>query len=309
MTTQTRENRLPPAGVGWRLPRSTPSPEVLRYSSGSSSSRPSPGSASRKGKRLIRIWLNPASWISRKCSSLNRPRLGSLPNRVVADHVHATGPAGDSARKGSIAVVLACTRTASGSAAAVSGTNGPGRTAATASNATQHAQFICFSANGPAHLHHSTPSNLLYRADCRMWDRKAVLTSSFRVADLVHCYGESFAPGEPVPEMPLFYDPDWYINLPLDATYTAAYQGVPRRWKIVIEAVARIRHPSFWHGQGAVRTFPQGGLMIGKQIVSMRVIQRGIWAVWERPAGRFLGDRLILKNVHVAVNPFPGLRL
>jgi hypothetical protein len=67
---------------------------------------------------------------------------------------------------------------------------------------------------------------------------KPLSTSSFRVADMVHCYGESFAPGEPVPEMPLFYDPDWYINLPLDATYAAAYEGVPRRWKSVIEAVA-----------------------------------------------------------------------
>jgi len=67
---------------------------------------------------------------------------------------------------------------------------------------------------------------------------KPLSTSSFRVADLVHCYGESFAPGEPIPEMPLFYDPDWYINLPLDATYAAAYQGVPRRWTSVIEAIS-----------------------------------------------------------------------
>jgi len=38
--------------------------------------------------------------------------------------------------------------------------------------------------------------------------------------------------------MPLFYDPDWYINLPLDATYAAGYEGVPRRSKSVIEAVS-----------------------------------------------------------------------
>jgi hypothetical protein len=59
--------------------------------------------------------------------------------------------------------------------------------------------------------------------------------ASFRVADRIQCYAEAFAPGEPVPELPLFYDPDWYVNLPLEATYMAAYEGVPRRWKRVIE--------------------------------------------------------------------------
>jgi len=62
--------------------------------------------------------------------------------------------------------------------------------------------------------------------------------AAFRVADRVSCYAEPFAPGEIVPELPLFYDPDWYVNLPLDATYAAAYAGVPRRWKRVIEETA-----------------------------------------------------------------------
>lgn len=70
------------------------------------------------------------------------------------------------------------------------------------------------------------------------WPRGKPLTaSSFQVADLVYCYGESFSSAEPVPEMPLFYEPDWYVNLPLDVTYAAAYEGVPRRWRRVIEAV------------------------------------------------------------------------
>lgn len=64
---------------------------------------------------------------------------------------------------------------------------------------------------------------------------KSLSAASFRVADRIRCYAEPFAADEPIPELPLFYDPDWYVNLPLDATYAAAYEGVPRRWKQVIE--------------------------------------------------------------------------
>jgi|SRR6185437_9586158 len=65
---------------------------------------------------------------------------------------------------------------------------------------------------------------------------KRLSAASFRIADRIQCYAEPFAAGESVPELPLFYDPDWYVNLPLEKTYMAAYAGVPRRWKRVIEA-------------------------------------------------------------------------
>ncbi len=64
---------------------------------------------------------------------------------------------------------------------------------------------------------------------------KPLSAASFRVVDRVGCYAEAFAPGEAVPEMPLFYDPDGYVTLPLEQTYAAAYEGVPRRWRRVIE--------------------------------------------------------------------------
>lgn len=65
---------------------------------------------------------------------------------------------------------------------------------------------------------------------------KLLSATSFRVADRLRCYGEPFTLGDAAPEVPLFYDPDWYVNLPLAPTYAAAYEGVPRRWKRVIEA-------------------------------------------------------------------------
>ena len=41
--------------------------------------------------------------------------------------------------------------------------------------------------------------------------------------------------GALLPDMPLFIAPGWYINVPLEATYLAAWRGVPERWRRVIE--------------------------------------------------------------------------
>jgi len=46
---------------------------------------------------------------------------------------------------------------------------------------------------------------------------------------------EPLGTGQPLRDMPLFLTPDKYINVPLEATYLAAWRGVPNRWKRVIE--------------------------------------------------------------------------
>jgi hypothetical protein len=46
---------------------------------------------------------------------------------------------------------------------------------------------------------------------------------------------ETIAVGEPVPDMPLFLDPEGYILVPLEATYRSAWDTVPARWQRVIE--------------------------------------------------------------------------
>jgi hypothetical protein len=51
----------------------------------------------------------------------------------------------------------------------------------------------------------------------------------------VTCYVEPTAVGAVLIPMPLFLDPTHYVNVPLESTYQAAYEGVPRRWKQVIE--------------------------------------------------------------------------
>lgn len=51
-------------------------------------------------------------------------------------------------------------------------------------------------------------------------------------------YFEPTAVGLPLVDMPAFLTPDLYVNVPLESTYQAAWRGVPRRWKEVIEAAA-----------------------------------------------------------------------
>jgi hypothetical protein len=49
-------------------------------------------------------------------------------------------------------------------------------------------------------------------------------------------YVEPVAVGDLLPEMPLFLAPEQYINVPLEATYLAAYQGVPRYYRAILES-------------------------------------------------------------------------
>ena len=61
--------------------------------------------------------------------------------------------------------------------------------------------------------------------------------AAYRVSDGVTAYVEPVAVGQALPEMPLFFTPDRYVNVPLAETYAAAYAGVPKRWRRVIEGV------------------------------------------------------------------------
>jgi hypothetical protein len=51
----------------------------------------------------------------------------------------------------------------------------------------------------------------------------------------VDVYLEHLAVGGVLPEMPLFLRPDRYVNVPLEATYQAAYGGMPAFWRDVLE--------------------------------------------------------------------------
>jgi len=60
---------------------------------------------------------------------------------------------------------------------------------------------------------------------------KPLTLASYVAMPIGTAYVEPMAVGDVLPEMPLFLDEGHYVNMPLEATYMAAFQGVPRRWK------------------------------------------------------------------------------
>jgi hypothetical protein len=65
-------------------------------------------------------------------------------------------------------------------------------------------------------------------------DHPATL-ASYATGLPVEIFVEHVAFGAPLPEMPLFLRPDRYINVPLEPTYQAAYEGMPAFWREVLE--------------------------------------------------------------------------
>jgi hypothetical protein len=59
--------------------------------------------------------------------------------------------------------------------------------------------------------------------------------SAFSAGWLKRVYVEGTGVGRELIEMPLFLEPEIYINVPLEETYRLAYRGVPQRWKRVLE--------------------------------------------------------------------------
>lgn len=63
---------------------------------------------------------------------------------------------------------------------------------------------------------------------------KPLTLAAYTAGLQVKSYVEPFAVGDVLSEMPLFLDAGHYVNTPLEATYQAAWEGVPQRWRRVI---------------------------------------------------------------------------
>ena len=65
------------------------------------------------------------------------------------------------------------------------------------------------------------------------------LTLAAYVADSpVQAYLEHLAVGNVMPQMPLFLDPEYYINVPLETTYQSTWRGTPEPWRQALETAA-----------------------------------------------------------------------
>src|SRR5262245_30888642 len=54
----------------------------------------------------------------------------------------------------------------------------------------------------------------------------------------LRAFVEPVAVGDTLPDMPLYLEPDAYVNVPLERTYQTAFAAVPRRWRRVLEGPA-----------------------------------------------------------------------
>jgi len=64
---------------------------------------------------------------------------------------------------------------------------------------------------------------------------KPLTLAAYASGAAIRCFVEPTAVGSELIPMPLFLTPDRYVNVPLELTYRGAYEGVPQRWKRVIE--------------------------------------------------------------------------
>ena len=64
---------------------------------------------------------------------------------------------------------------------------------------------------------------------------KPLTIAAYESALSVRAYVHEFAAGDALPDAPLFLEPGLYVTPPLEATYQAAFRGMPRRWRGVLE--------------------------------------------------------------------------
>ncbi|MCI0380782.1 MAG: DUF4058 family protein [Gemmataceae bacterium] len=78
----------------------------------------------------------------------------------------------------------------------------------------------------------------LNAGDYAIADDKPLALTSYAVDQLPDAYVEPLAVGDALPEMPLFLEPDRYVNVPLETTYQNAFRGLPEHLR------ERLQQPS-----------------------------------------------------------------
>lgn len=87
----------------------------------------------------------------------------------------------------------------------------------------------------PQGLHAAFWEYLLAKTSNKPFDKPLTL-AAYAAAIPTTAYIEPVAVGDELPAMPLFLAPDRYINAPLGPTYDAAYAGVPRYYRDILDA-------------------------------------------------------------------------
>jgi hypothetical protein len=69
--------------------------------------------------------------------------------------------------------------------------------------------------------------------------KKPLTLAAYAGGDVPRAFVQPVAVGDRLPDMPLFLTPEEHVNVPLDATYEAAWAEVPDRWREVLESPGR----------------------------------------------------------------------
>jgi hypothetical protein len=88
----------------------------------------------------------------------------------------------------------------------------------------------------PHGLHAAPWSELVEGGDFIPPPDKPLTLAAYESDLTVKAYVETVAVGDVLPTMPLILEPGGAVLVPLEDTYQAAWQGVPRRWQRVLEA-------------------------------------------------------------------------
>ncbi len=82
---------------------------------------------------------------------------------------------------------------------------------------------------------HAAIWNEVWEAPTASPAEKPLTVASYECNDQIRAYVEPVAIGDVLPEMPLFLVPGGHVLVPLEKSYQAAFEGVPRRWRAVID--------------------------------------------------------------------------
>jgi hypothetical protein len=57
---------------------------------------------------------------------------------------------------------------------------------------------------------------------------RLVTVAAYDAGDELTAYADALSVGAPLPDAPLFLAPGWYVNVPLERTYVAAWDVTPK---------------------------------------------------------------------------------
>jgi hypothetical protein len=91
---------------------------------------------------------------------------------------------------------------------------------------------------GPRDEHgtHAALMDELAGLEYRLPESRPLAASSYASGDGIEAFVQPFAVGDTLPAMPLFLTPGYYVTLPLEPCYQAAFADVPPRYRRALEA-------------------------------------------------------------------------